>query len=151
MSVAVGRAAEGDCDALTALAHAAKRSWGYAEDLIRLWRADLTVRAALVRGGRVYVATDAGEIVGFYALGDAPPALELEHLWVRPDRMRQGVGTTLLAHAIVTARAAGATAITIASDPNAVGFYERMGARRVGEVPSTPAGRVLPLLRLELR
>ena len=37
----------------------------------------------------------------------------------------------------------------IAADPNAVGFYERAGARVVGEIPSDSiAGRVLPLLVL---
>ena len=46
-------------------------------------------------------------------------------------------------------RAAGGTALTIAADPNAVGFYQRAGAREVGEVPSDSiAGRVLPLLVL---
>jgi hypothetical protein len=30
------------------------------------------------------------------------------------------------------------------------GFYRRMGARRVDEVPSTPAGRMLPLLVVDL-
>ncbi|MGH8733407.1 MAG: D-glycero-beta-D-manno-heptose 1,7-bisphosphate 7-phosphatase [Burkholderiales bacterium] len=49
------------------------------------------------------------------------------------------------------ARAAGARRIEIASDPNAIGFYRKLGARRVGDVPSKPRGRRLPLLRLSLR
>lgn len=35
-------------------------------------------------------------------------------------------------------------------DPHAEGFYLAMGARRVGDAPSTPRGRTLLLLVLEV-
>jgi hypothetical protein len=38
--------------------------------------------------------------------------------------------------------------VWITADPNAEGFSTRLGARRVGEVPSTPAGRMLPRLEV---
>jgi hypothetical protein len=47
-------------------------------------------------------------------------------------------------------RAEGVERLRIASDPNALGFYEKMGARRIGDVPATPAGRTLPLLELRI-
>jgi GNAT superfamily N-acetyltransferase len=150
MSFSIRRAEYSDCNDLTGVAHAAKRHWNYPEASIRLWADDLTVTAELVRDHAVYVAEDADGIAGFYALTAMPPTLDLEHFWVRPGRMRQRVGTTLFAHALQTARALGATAITIASDPNAVGFYEKMGARRIGDVPSAPEGRTLPLLRIDV-
>src|SRR5207302_7733682 len=40
--------------------------------------------------------------------------------------------------------------LEIASDPNAQGFYRRMGARPVGFVPSRPRGRRLPLLVVDV-
>ncbi len=46
--------------------------------------------------------------------------------------------------------ASGGATLRIASDPNAEGFYLKMGARRVGETPSQPEGRALPLLLLEV-
>ena len=70
--------------------------------------------------------------------------------WVQPRHMRAGIGTALFRHAIETARAMGAASLEIESDPNAAGFYERMGARRVGTVPSKPAGRELPVLTMRL-
>jgi hypothetical protein len=36
--------------------------------------------------------------------------------------------------------------LKIVSDPNAEGFYLRMGAQRVGWVAAQPRGRRLPLL-----
>lgn len=50
------------------------------------------------------------------------------------------------------ARALGLSSLLIDADPNAEGFYLRMGAERVGEVPSgSISGRMLPLLRYGLR
>ena len=43
------------------------------------------------------------------------------------------------------AREAGAERIVLDSDPHAVGFYERMGCRVIGEAPSgSIPGRMLP-------
>ncbi len=73
----------------------------------------------------------------------------LEHLWVLPARMGSGIGRTLVRHLLTLVRARGGHGLRIASDPNAEAFYLRFGARRVGEVPSTPTGRTLPLLLLD--
>ncbi len=52
---------------------------------------------------------------------------------------------------IAEARALGLSAIDIDADPGAVGFYERMGGRRVGEAPSgSIPGRMLPALVIVL-
>jgi hypothetical protein len=49
------------------------------------------------------------------------------------------------------ARAAGAHRLVYPSDPNAVGFYRRMGALAVGTTASTvDASRRLPLMHYEL-
>jgi predicted N-acetyltransferase YhbS len=59
-------------------------------------------------------------------------------------------GAALFRHAVGVARDAGAGTLRIASDPHAEGFYRRMGAVRIGEVPSRPEGRTLPLLIVRL-
>jgi ribosomal protein S18 acetylase RimI-like enzyme len=135
---------------LTLLAHAAKRHWGYPEEWIGLWRDELTITAGFIAGNRVYVAQQAGEIVGFCALTGWPPRLELEHLWVRPESMRCGIGAALLRHAADQALAAGARELEIVADPHAEDFYLAHGARRLGSVASRPPGRRLPKLLLPL-
>jgi len=136
---------------LTRIAHAAKRFWGYSEELIALWRADLTVTADFVANNLVYCATLGETIIGFCAVSGKGAIRELEHMWVLPEHMRTGMGTKLLRSALDVIRAEGAATLRIASDPNAEAFYLRLGARRVGTVPSTPVGRTLPLLELSLR
>lgn len=142
----IRRAVADDADALTALAHAAKRHWGYPEAWVALWRRDLTLTAEFIERHPVHSAVDADAVVGFYALLFAGADCELEHFWVVPARMGAGVGRALFEHAVERCRAIGAPRLWINADPNAEGFYRRLGARRVGEVPSTPAGRTLPRL-----
>ena len=137
-----------DAQRLTAIAHAAKRHWGYPEDLISLWQADLTMSPQFIVDYPVFCAVRDSEIVGFYALSRQGEAFELEHLWVDPQHMGTGVGALLFEHAVRTVRSMGGSVLNIASDPHAEGFYLRMGAIRVGEVPSRPEGRTLPLLTL---
>lgn len=87
-------------------------------------------------------------IIGFYALSRQGETFELEHLWVNPQHMGTGVGALLFEHAVRTIRSMGGSVLNIASDPHAEGFYLRMGAIRVGEVPSRPEWRTLPSLTL---
>lgn len=129
---------------------AAKRHWGYSDELMRMWSADLTVTVETLDRFAVYVARCDGIVAGFYALSQEGDEIELEHMWVEPHAMGAGIGALLFAHALDTSRTLGGSHLLIASDPHAEGFYLRMGAQRVGEVASTPAGRSLPLLRVAL-
>jgi GNAT superfamily N-acetyltransferase len=149
-SVEIRRAGPADAPALTRVAHAAKRHWGYSDRLIELWNADLTVTAEFLNAHPVYAAVHGAEIAGFYALSLEDDVVELEHMWVDPSHMGAGIGRRLFDHAVATARGLGGAVLKIASDPNAEGFYSGLGARRAGEVVSSPEGRVLPLLFFDL-
>lgn len=146
----VRRAHRTDAAVLTRIAHAAKRHWGYPEEWIRLWAADLTLSAESIDEQLVYAACRGAEVVGLYALSRDGDAFELEHMWVDPPHLGTGVGGRLFDHAVATARSHGGATLHIASDPHAEGFYRRMGARRVGEVASSPGDRTLPLLVFDL-
>jgi GNAT superfamily N-acetyltransferase len=102
----------------------------------------------------VWVATAAdGGVAGIVALGpgEEPDTLDLDKLFVEPQRIRTGVGRVLLARAIIEARRRGADRLTILSDPYAAGFYERNGARWIDEAPSDAIpGRSLPLYEIRL-
>jgi len=148
MTLRVRRARRDDSARLTRLAHDAKRFWGYSEELIRLWRADLTVTPRFIAEHAVYCAVQGSRIVGFYALSGEHGARDLEHMWVDPRHIGRGVGRSMFAHLLRHLRRVGVTRLTIASDPNAEGFYRKLGARRVGSVASTPAGRHLPLFEV---
>lgn len=146
----IRRALPAEARALTRVAHAAKRHWRYPEDWLRLWRDALTVTPAFIERQPVWRAGRGAVVLGLYALEGSGATRELEHFWVAPGHIGRGVGARLLEHAVATRRAEGARALRIASDLYAEGFYLAMGARRVGEVASTPRGRTLPLLVLDV-
>jgi GNAT superfamily N-acetyltransferase len=147
----IRRARPADAAALTRIAHRAKRHWRYPEKWVRLWKADLTVTPEAVARQPVYCAIRGRRPAGFYALSGERGTRELEHMWVDPRHIGTGVGTKLFTHLLGRLRAMRVTRLEIASDPNAEGFYRRMGARRTGWIPSTPAGRRLPLLVIRVR
>jgi GNAT superfamily N-acetyltransferase len=119
---------------------------------MELWRPRLEVSPGFVRDNEVYVAVSGEEAVGFYALVGGGRGLDLDHLWVLPAWIGTGLGRTLFEHAVRRAQELGAMTVTIESDPNAEGFYRRMGARRRGEnVYELEGGeRVLPVMVVEL-
>jgi GNAT superfamily N-acetyltransferase len=142
------RATPGDAGTLTGISFAAKRYWGYPEQWMERWQESLTITPDFIRRNEVYAATSDKVVVGFYALAGRGRRIELEHLWVAPDHIGTGVGRALFDHAVRRAAALGAEVLGIEADPNAEGFYRRMGARRVGETsyPIDGQRRVLPLL-----
>ena len=147
----IRRAVPEEADTLTKIALHAKRYWGYPEHWIKHWEADLTVSSDFIRDNQVYVAEKEGEIRGFYALCVSGTKAELEHLWVTPESIGTGIGKELFLDAMDRATTLEVREIEISADPNAAGFYERMGASQIGETESSMDGQVrkLPRLRIE--
>jgi predicted N-acetyltransferase YhbS len=141
-----------DAKALSEIAFAAKRHWGYPERWIEAWRDVLTIAPEFILEHETHIACDAEETLGFYALVRKPEGLKLEHLWVHPRAMGRGIGRSLFAHAVGKMKALGMRAMEIESDPNASGFYQRMGARHVGVKVTEWEGqpRELPLFVYDL-
>jgi GNAT superfamily N-acetyltransferase len=149
MRVTIRPATPSDAEALTALALAGKRHWGYPEAWLEAWRGILTKTPNYVAANVVYCAEDeTGQLVGYYALERDGSKLRLEDLFLAPSQIGQGLGRQLFEHAVEAARALGVHELLIESDPNAEGFYLRMGAQRVGQIVSQLTGveRVVPVL-----
>lgn len=152
----IRRATPEEASTLTTIALEAKRHWGYPEHWIKHWESDLTISADFIRDHHVYVAEVEGEIRGFYALcvsasSEDVRRAELEHLWVTPAFIGTGIGKELFLDAMEKAAALEVRDVEIVADPNAAGFYERMGATQIGEVDSPIDGqsRKIPRLKIE--
>src|ERR1043165_459546 len=139
-----------EAELLTRIALDAKRYWGYPEHWIKHWEADLTISPEFIRDNHVYVAEADGEVCGFYALCVSGAKAELEHMWVTPGYIGTGVGKELFLDAMERAAALDVRDVELTADPNAAGFYERMGASRIGETDSRIDGvpRKLPRLKI---
>ena len=127
----------------------AKSYWGYPAQWIELWHNQLTITSAYIAANAVWMSQRLTRIrwcLGFYALTGAGERLNLDHMWVQPQSFGAGVGACPFEHAVAQAQALGARMPEIEADPNAEGFYQKLGAETVGEVtydlegdPRTPA------------
>lgn len=151
--VRIGPAERSDLPRLSEIAFAAKAYWQYPAEWLEIWRPQLTISEADLSNGSVVKLTASGEIRGFYLLREDGGKLWLEHLWLDPQSIGQGLGRTLFEHAMATARDSGVSKLHIESDPNAEGFYAAMGASKVGESRSEVGGveRVLPVMEFKLK
>jgi len=131
---------------LTELALRSKAHWGYDEAFMRLARAAMEISPELIARSVTFVAERGRELVGFYMLVEESEGPTLQELWIEPAAIGSGFGRKLWAHMRESARRAGFRVVRLVSDPNAAGFYVKMGARHVGDLESVGVkGRWLPL------
>ncbi len=116
---------------------------------MKLWKDDLTVTESELQTIHAYWFCQNGEVVGFFALKPDEPQWELEHFWLSPSRIGQGLGAGMWEAMAGRLKSFNRTQLRVVSDPNAQGFYERMGGTHVWWVPGVPAGRRLPLLTFQ--
>jgi GNAT superfamily N-acetyltransferase len=85
--------------------------------------------------GRVRVAVDSsGRLLGFsVVLPVEDGRCELDDLFVEPDEMGRGIGRLLVQDLATRAAAAGASHVDVIANPNALGFYERVGFEFSGQ------------------
>jgi GNAT superfamily N-acetyltransferase len=81
-----------------------------------------------VSRGQVRVALDVMDrAVGFVTAISVGEMLEIEDLFVDPDRMRQGIGRLLIDDVETDARALGVARIEVTANPHSLAFYLAVG------------------------
>jgi ribosomal protein S18 acetylase RimI-like enzyme len=148
----IRRAKYEEADHLTQIALAAKRHWGYPERWMKLWTPQLTFSAEYFEENESWAAEVDQEPVAFYTLLEKDGSAWIENLWVAPEWFGKGIGRTLFLHAVEQARQRGYGTLRLEADPNARGFYEKMGMYQIGERRSDVEGRPrsLPVMEMEL-
>ena len=135
-----------DHERLRELTFESKAHWGYDQDFVRGWAEGLSFESEQER----WVAEVDGMIVAWTAL--IPPAdgvSVLDDLWVDPAWLGRGIGGWLFRLAAERARELGARRLEWGAEPNAVGFYEKLGGRKLRD-HVTEWGRVAPWMGLDL-
>jgi GNAT superfamily N-acetyltransferase len=141
------RAAEpGERERLREIAIASKAHWGYDEEQVRRWGEGLELSPGVDR----FVAEVDGEVVAYASLVCEDDVCVLDELWVEPEWIGKGVGSGLFRFALARAREGGARRLEWEAEPNAVGFYERMGGRYLRDSEPSAWGRVTPVMGIDL-
>jgi GNAT superfamily N-acetyltransferase len=136
VAVELRRARAAEAERLREVMAAAKGHWGYDPAAVAEWAASVDMGAVL-REQEVWVAETGGSVVAWAGL--MPPrdgVAVLDHLWVEPAWMGAGIGTAFFHRAAERAAELGAASMEWEAEPNAVGFYERLGGRYLREFTS---------------
>jgi GNAT superfamily N-acetyltransferase len=144
------RASPDEAEGLTALTLESKAHWGYDVEFMDLARPSLTVTPEYLETNECWVAEVDGATLGWFSLVPIADGLLLDNFFVAPSHIGSGVGRLMWDEAVRRAEAAGVGRMALEADPNAAGFYERMGARRTGSVRAADTGRELPIYEMKL-
>ena len=152
MNLPIRRALPEEADVLSQIAFSAKAHWGYPRRWMEIWKPQLTFSPEYFEENEGWVAEKNGIPIAFYTLQEKAGNAWIENLWVSPDSIGKGVGKALFLHAVELARQHGYKTLQLEADPNAMGFYEKMGMHQIGkrhsEVENEP--RILPIMEMRL-
>lgn len=143
----IRRAKVGDANILTNIAINSEAYWGYDEDYMESFKDTYRVSENYISNYPTFLIEDDNEVVGFYGILMNEGETELEYFFIDPRYIRKGYGKLLWKHVIETARSLNIKAFEIITSPEAIGFYTKLGALKIGEVESlVKVGRKIPRL-----
>ena len=152
MTIALRPAHTFEAPVLSALCLRSKAHWGYDAAFMRACVAELTLHPEDLTPDTLVVAEIDGTLAGMAQVGPVGADADLMAMFIDPDYIGQNLGRVLFNWCVETARAMGAPRLMIDADPQAAGFYTRMGAVQIGTTPSgSIPGRVLPLMEYPLK
>lgn len=156
------RALESDSERLTTIAFIAKRHWKYPDDYYELWKDELTISSNYINKNLVFNATLHNLIIGFYSIVEVKSdfmagevlvkkGFWMEHIFILPEYHKKGIGRLIIQHALGKSKELGISSLKIFVDPNARGFYEKIGAKFIFDSKSSIPGRMIPVYELMIK
>lgn len=149
-----------DAKVLTEISFSAKRYWNYPEDFYEKWKDELTITENYIKYNIVFTAHVNNDIVGFYSIVKNPQDQSfgkvfmkagywMDHIFIRPEYIKQGIGSKLIDHLKRFCKDNEIYNLTIFVDPNAKGFYEKIGATFKYMSESNIENRQIPVFEFE--
>lgn len=138
-----------DAENLSRISKASKAYWGYPVEWLELWRADLEVTPDYLARHHSFVLQNKADstYLGFCILSEeGDHTLWIEHLWILPDYIGQGLGSVLLNTALNACIQTGHRSAKVIADPNAAAFYGAQGFHTFDYHASQPGDRKLPVM-----
>lgn len=159
MDLVIREAKISESASLTAISYEAKRYWNYPEEYFTVWKNELTITQEYIEENMVFVAEIDNVVIGYLSIVEIRSDLQtgnifikrgywLEHIFIKPEFIGKRVGTELIAFVKDLCKKKKIGSLLIFSDPNAKGFYAKVGARFVEESPSSIDGRTVPVYEL---
>jgi GNAT superfamily N-acetyltransferase len=155
------QARQNEFQILTKISFTSKGYWEYPTEYFNIWNDELTITPKYIEENTVYVYEVENKILGYYSIVELKENLEvskivlqkgfwLEHMFLLPKYIGQRIGTKMFTHIRKICLSKGIHKLGILADPNAIGFYEKMGCQYQDEFPSTIPDRTTPWLVLKI-
>ncbi|MFY8187803.1 MAG: GNAT family N-acetyltransferase [Flavobacterium sp.] len=138
-----------DLTILNQITFASKQFWGYSDEQMEAWKEMLTMSESYLTENTVYKLVQE-EILGYYSFIIFENYVELDNLFIKPEKIGKGLGTFLLQHLLDEITKLGHHKIVLFADPNAERFYKKMGFQVIGSKPTQDKTRFLPIMELNL-
>jgi len=159
--IQISKTQNSDAEVLTDISFAAKKHWNYPDSYYDLWRDELTITKDYIQQNIVFKALYVDVVIGFYSItenkddfysGDTfvKQGFWLEHLFIKPEYHKLGIGVSMINHAKQVSRDLGIRNLFIFVDPYAKGFYDRVGAEYLYDSKSSIPGRIIPVYGLRI-
>lgn len=141
------RAKVGEASILTNIAINSEAYWGYDEEYMESFKNTYGVSENYISNYPTFLIEDNQIIVGFYSILMNVGETELEYFFINPNYIGKGYGKLLWNHVIENAKNLNIKQLEIVTSPEAIDFYIKMGAVKIGEVESlVKVGRKIPRL-----
>ena len=102
-----------------------KRHWGYEDELIELWRDDMSINEEYIRNNKVVVFSVDDVEIGYFAM--RLKERQLDDFFIRCEWIGKGYGREAFEQIKRIMKVHDIKVLKFNTDPNAAGFYERMG------------------------
>ncbi|WP_346961961.1 GNAT family N-acetyltransferase [Clostridium sp.] len=143
----IRRAKVGEASILTNIAINSEAYWGYDEEYMESFKDTYGVSENYISNYPTFLIEDNQIIIGFYSFLMNAGETELEYFFINPDYIGKGYGKLLWNHVIENAKSLNIKQLEIVTSPEAIDFYIKMGAVKIGEVESlVKVGRKIPRL-----
>lgn len=134
-----------DAALLTATAYTSKKFWGYSDELMELWKEDLSISSEYIVNHKVVKVFEQETFAGFFAIKIEDGNAELDHLWLDPIHIKRNFGRQIFEYLIRYLVSIEIHEMKLIAEPNAKGFYDKMGGKIIGEFQSKISGRMLDI------
>ena len=144
------QAIKNDSKLLTETAFMSKKIWNYTDEQMSLWTNDLTITASYIEENKVFKIFDDQNYVGFFSLVPKDEFIELDHFWFLPGNTGKEFGKMSFEFIKRLAMNNNYNTLQVYSEPNADGFYSKMGGKIIQSKESKIKDRFLSVYEFKI-
>lgn len=136
-----------DVAGLRSLANQSEAHWGYDRVFMEVFDRTFNITERFILENPVFVSRQGDDPEAFWGLKQDEDGWELEYFYVAEPALGKGLGRRMWDHLTDWCRENRVYEFCFVTSPQAVGFYEKMGAVQDGMVRSAIDGRPIPHFR----